>query len=132
MTPAELEEYGFAWFLSAEALNISIDGRWHRRDDFVRMFADRLYFANQTFARQLGGRHLQIAARFVDTLIQKQAMTTSVDQWSVTMHNVDSSRYKAVVRDLIDSNTICQHAQSAGPGFWEERFAAMAGAGTRD
>jgi hypothetical protein len=125
MTPAELEEIGFAYFLSVEAPNISIDGRYHRRDDFVRIFADRLYYANQTFARKLNGRHSHIATRLVDTLIEKSAMSTSVDQWSVTMHNLDNGRYKAVVKELVESNPICQRAQAAGPRFWEDTFAAI-------
>ena len=87
MTPAELDEYALAWFLSVEALNVSIDGRFQRREDLVRMFADRLFFANQRFARKLGGRHTNIPSRFVDTLLEKNAMSTSIDQWSVTLHS---------------------------------------------
>ena len=125
MTPAELEEYGLAYFLSVEALNVSVDGRYHRRDDFVRIFEDRIFYANQTFARKLKGRHSNIAARLVDTMIEKSAMSTSVDQWSVTMHSLDNGRYRAVVKELIESNPICQRSKDAGPRFWEEMFAAV-------
>ena len=125
MTPAELDEYGLAWFLTVEAINVSIDGRFQRREDFVRMFADRLFFANQRFARKLGGRHTNIAARLVDTLLEKKAMSTSIDQWSVTLHSFDNARYRAVVKELIESNAICQRSKDAGPLFWEESFAAV-------
>ena len=125
MTPAELDEYALAWFLSVEALNFSIDGRFQRREDLVRMFADRLFFANQRFARKLGGRHTNIASRLVDTLLQKNAMSTSIDQWSVTLHSFDNTRYRAVVKDLIESNAICQCSKNAGPRFWEEAFESV-------
>jgi hypothetical protein len=125
MTPAELDEYGLAYFLSLEALNVSVDGRYHRREDFVRIFADRIFYANQRFARKLGGRHSNIAAQLVDTFIAKNAMSTSVDQWSVTLHSFDNARYRAVVKELIESNAICQRSKDAGPQFWEEAFAAV-------
>ena len=83
------------------------------------MIADRLYYSNQQFARKLAGHHLNIAERLVDTLIEKKAMSTSVDRWSVTLHSFDTSKYRAVVKELIQTNAICQRAKDAGPQFWE-------------
>jgi hypothetical protein len=125
MTPAELDQFGLAWFLSVEAMNVSIDGRFQRREDLVRMFADRLFFANQRFARKLGGRHTNIAAGLVDTLLEKKAVSTAVDQWSVTLHGFDNAKYRAVIKELIESDAICRRSKDAGPQFWEATFASI-------
>jgi hypothetical protein len=123
MNAGELDALGLAWFLAVEAMNVSIDGRQHRRDDFVRMFADRLYYANQTYARKLAGRHTTIAGGLVDTLIAEKALSTSVDEWEVTLHGFDTVRYRAVVKQLTASNPICQQATAAGGDFWGKIFA---------
>jgi hypothetical protein len=123
MNAGDLEALGLAWFLAVEAMNISIDGRQHRRDDFVRMFADRLYYANQRYARKLAGRHTSIAAGLVDTLIGEKALSTSVDEWEVKLHGFDTERYRVVVKQLISTNPICRQANAAGGDFWEKTFA---------
>lgn len=44
---------------------------------------------------------------------------------SSTYHKMEDSKYRAVIRNLIQSNAICQRAQQAGPHFWEEAFRAL-------
>ena len=40
MNLTELEEYVLAYFLSVDALSVSVDGRYFRREDFVRVFEE--------------------------------------------------------------------------------------------
>jgi len=125
MKLTELEEYVMAYFLSVDALSVSVDGRYFRREDFVRVFEDRIFYATQQFGRKIAGRHSNIAVPLVDRLIERDALSTSTDQWSVTWHRFDTSKYRAVVKELIQSNTLCQRSKDAGPQFWEEAFAAL-------
>ena len=66
----------------------------------------------------------------MDTLIEAKGLSTSHDRLSGTYHQMDDSKYRAVIRNLIQSNAICQCAQQAGPHFWEEAFKALNGAPT--
>jgi hypothetical protein len=121
----ELEEYVLGFFLSVDALSVSVDGRYFRREDFVRVFEDRIFYVTQQFGGKIAGRHSNIAVPLVDRLIESNALSTSTDQWSVTWHRFDPSKYRAVVKELIQSNILCQRSKDAGPQFWEEAFAAL-------
>jgi hypothetical protein len=125
MNLTELEEYVMAYFLSVDALSVSVDGRYFRREDFVRVFEDRIFYATQQFGSKIAGRYSNIAVQIVDRLIESNALSTSTDQWSVTWHRFDTDKYKAVVKALIQSNTLCQRSKDASPRFWEEAFAAL-------
>jgi hypothetical protein len=123
----ELEEHVFAYFLSTDAANISVEGRFYRREEFVKVFEDRIFYATQRLGPKFSGRHSKIIESLMDTLIEAKGLSTSHDRLSGTYHQMDDSKYRAVIRNLIQSNAICQHAQQAGPLFWEEAFQALNG-----
>ena len=121
----ELEEHVFAYFLSTEAPHISVDGRFYRREEFVKVFEDRIFYATQRLGPRVSGRHSKIVESLIDTLIEAKGLSTSHDRLSGTYHQMDDSKYRAVIRNLIQSNVICQCAQQAGPHFWEDAFKAL-------
>jgi hypothetical protein len=125
MSLTELEEHVFAYFLSIEAPHISVDGRFYRRDEFVRVFEDRIFYATQRLGAGVSGRHTEIVNSLIDTLIEAQALSTSHDRLSGTYHKMDDNKYRAVIRNLIQSNALCQRAQQVGAHFWQEAFKAL-------
>jgi hypothetical protein len=126
----ELEEHVFAYFLSIEAPSISIDGRFYRREEFVQVFEDRMFYATQRFGPGVSGRHTEIINRLIDTLIEAKGLATSHDRLSGTYHQMEDSKYRAVIRNLIHSNAICQRAREAGSHFWENAFKPLNAAQT--
>jgi hypothetical protein len=125
MSLSELEQCVFAYFLSHDALNVTVDGRFYRREEFVRVFEDRFFYALQLYGRGIAGRHSNIANALVDKLIEERALSTVVDRLTGISHQFDTGRYRALINNLIKSNDICQRSQAAGPQFWEEAFAAF-------
>ena len=61
MNLTELEECVYAYFLSGEAMIVTVDGRFYRREEFVRVFEDRLFYATQRFGGGVAGRYSNIA-----------------------------------------------------------------------
>lgn len=120
-----LEEYVYAYFLSGEAMTVTVDDRFYRREEFVRVFEDRLFYATQRFGRGVAGRYSNIAHSLVDQLIQEKALSTSIDKWSGTSHQFDSGKYRTFIKNLVKSSNICQRSQAAAPQFWEEAFAVF-------
>jgi len=121
----ELESHVLAYFLSNDALDFSIDPRFHERRIFVEMFEDRIYFGTRNFSKAIGGRHPNVANELVDSLIESQALSTTTDQFTGVAHKFDSGKYRACIQRLIDTNEICQRARARGPQFWEETFARL-------
>lgn len=126
MTLTGLEECLFAYFLTVDALNVTVDGRFYRREEFVRIFDDRIFYATQLLGGSVAARHPDIAIQFVDKLVGEKALSTVNDQYSGVAHQFDTARYRAVVNRLIASNDMCRRSQGAGPQFWDEAFAACA------
>src|SRR5579864_2043676 len=127
MNLSGFEEYAFAYFLSIDALNFSVDGRFYSREEFVRVFEDRIYYATMMFNTGLSRRHWNVANRLVDELIEEKVLSTVHDQHTGTSHQFDTAKYKVFMRALIHANAICQRAQGAGPQYWEEAFAGLSG-----
>jgi hypothetical protein len=125
MNLTRLEEHVLAYFLSVEALGFSVDGRFYRREEFVQVFEDRIFFTTPGFDDLVQSRHPKVASYLVDILIEEKALSTANDQWTGVSHRFDPGRYKVVVNELIKSNIICQRAQEAGPRFWAEAFATL-------
>lgn len=128
MNLTELEECVYAYFLSGEAMNVTVDDRFYRREEFVRVFEDRLFYATQKFGRGVAGRYSNIAHSLVDELIEEKVLSTSNDKWSGTSHQFDSEKYRAFIRNLVKSNKICRRSQTTDPKFWEEAFAVFSSA----
>jgi hypothetical protein len=124
----EAEEHVFAYFLATEAPNISVDGRFFRREEFVKVFEDRIFYATQRLGPNFAGRHSKIIESLMDTLIESKGLSTSHDRLSGTYHRMDDNKYRAVIRTLVQSNALCQSAEQTGPHFWEDAFKALNGA----
>lgn len=125
MKLSQLEECVLGYFLSVEAINVTVDGRFYRREEFVHIFEDRIFYSTQKFGHGSGSRHSNVANRLVDKLIEERALSTSHDKYSGISHQFDAAKYRAVIRGLIDSNEYCQRSGNAGPQFWEQAFANL-------
>ena len=75
----ELEEHVFAYFLSTEALHISIDGRFYRREEFVKVFEDRIFYATQRLGPSASGRHSKIMSRRTRLLKRRVYLPVTID-----------------------------------------------------
>jgi hypothetical protein len=125
MQLCDLEHYVFAYFLTTDALHVNVDGRFYRRHEFVHIFEDRLFHATQQWGPGVAGRHPAIANGLVDKLIELKALSTSSDQLSGIFHQFNTSRYRAVINELIQANDICRHSQQGSSHFWTEAFATV-------
>jgi len=123
MTPSELEDYVFAFFLSGQASNVNIDGRFRRREEFVQVFEDVFFYSTQRFGAAAAGRHPEICDSLVGKLIDTGGLLASHDKWSGTSYQFNSRSYAALISSLSEANVICQRAKYAGPQFWDEAFA---------
>ena len=125
MNLTELEETVLAHFLSVEAARVSVDGRYYRREDFVQIFQDRIFFASQQLVGGGVEQHSNIASLLVDKLIEEKGLSTVNDKWTGVSHQFAPARYKIVINELIESNAICQRAREGGSQFWQDVFAKL-------
>jgi hypothetical protein len=117
-----LEEYVLAYFLSTQAAQVNIDGRYRRREEFIQSFEDAFFYSTQQFGGAVAGRHARLCEQLVARLAETGCLAAVHDKWSGTSYQFDPGRYRSFVKDQIDSNAICQRAEQAGPQYWQEVF----------
>ena len=122
METSELHAHVLAYFLVTRAGNLNIDGRFRRREEFIQMFEDALFYSTQGFGGNVVGRHSSIATTLVDQLIEIGSLAASHDKWSGTSYQFDAVRYRTFLKDQIDANAVCQQALEKGAAFWNEIF----------
>lgn len=116
------EEYVFAYFLSDDALKVTVDPRFYRREEFIPVFEDRLLYATNPLGAGVAGRYPSIAKQFVDLLIEENVLLTSNDKWSGTWHQFDATKYKQVVTALIANTEIISKTNGKGSAYWVDVF----------
>jgi hypothetical protein len=124
METNELDAHVLAYFLVTRAGNLNIDGRFRRREEFIQMFEDALFYSTQGFGGNVVGRHSSIATTLVDQLIESGSLAASQDKWSGTSYQFDAGRYRVFIKNQTDANAVCQQALQKGPQFWDEVFRA--------
>jgi hypothetical protein len=127
MELTDLEQHVYAYFLSEEALAVRVDGRFYRREEFVKVFEDKLFYSTRRWGPEIAARHSNIANVLVDKLIDAQGLLSTHDELSGTYHQMNDATYRQVIKDFIQSNAICQRAVKAGPQFWNEVFGQPSG-----
>jgi len=125
----DLEENVFAYFLSRDASAVRVDGRFYRRGEFLKIFEDKLLDTTQLLGAGIAGRHTNVANALLDALIEKQGLSTTVDKLSGTYHQMNDGSYRQVIRDLAQSNAMCQRAEQGGATFWSDMFKSFNPAG---
>lgn len=124
MNLSAADELVLAHFLATQASSVTVDGRFYPRQDFVRIFEDRLAFAPRPpVSAKI--EFANIASVLVDKLIQEGALSTVNDQWTGVSHQFKTDRYKSVIKELNAANDICQQAARAGSTFWEKAFESL-------
>jgi hypothetical protein len=125
MNLTALEQTVLAYFLTVEGPKVSIDGRFYLRDNFDQIFLDRIFFSAQSLVGGREQQHSKVAGWLVDKLIESGALSTARDTLGGTSHQFIPAKYKAAIKELAESNAICQLAQQGGPQFWQETFAKL-------
>jgi len=125
MNPIELEQYVLAYYLSVEALQFHVDGRFQRREDFAQMLEGALFFATKKFGSGIAGRYPNVVSNLLDELIEAKALSTVNDKWTGVSHQFNSDAYKAFIKHHIKTNGICQRSQQSGAQFWDQAFAGF-------
>lgn len=120
----EVEQWVFAYFLVMQAGNVNIDGRFRRREEFIQIFEDAVFYSTQKFTGAVAGRHSDLCTKLVAQLIEAGCLAASHDKWSGTSYQFDAVRYREYIKRQIDADAVCQQALKAGPQFWDEAFGA--------
>ncbi len=120
-----LEQHVLAYFLAVEASKANVDGRYFRREGFVKIFDDMISFSVERFGGRVATRQSNVATGLVDALIEDNGFVTSHDQYSGTSYQFDRARYRAAISRLQAADAICKQAEASGPEFWVRAFETL-------
>jgi hypothetical protein len=119
----DVETRLYAYFLATDAPKTTVDGRFYPREDFVRIFKDRIYFGTAAAGSFTQAACENVANTIVDALIASGALTTTRDKFSVVLHQFVPATYKQTIQDLCDADALVRAAAGQGPGYWKDVLA---------
>jgi hypothetical protein len=124
MNLSETEELVFAYFVANGAQEFAMVGRFFPYGELVLVLEDKIRVATRKFGAKAGRAPSSVARAFLDLLIEQGAFSTVKNKFGGAMHQYQPDAYVKCLKDLRETNPIVVKAQAAGPGFWDEAFAA--------
>jgi hypothetical protein len=125
MSLTDREQHVLAYYLANGAQDFTMVGRFFPHGELVLVLQDKIQVANRKFGTKASMACPKAAAALLDTLIEKQAFSTTPNKFGGTMHQFQPDIYPKVLKELREANPIVQKAEAAGPDFWPEAFAAL-------
>ncbi|MDR2857767.1 MAG: hypothetical protein LBV50_07955 [Novosphingobium sp.] len=125
MSLTDLEQHVYAYYIAHDAAQFSAAPRFYPHGELVLIFADKIQVATRKFGRQVHSRSKAAANALIDKLIAAGAYSTRQNEFGGSMHQFQEPAYKAFLKDEQARNPIILKAKGAGPGFWEQAFAAV-------
>ena len=127
MSLTELEQHVLAYYVATDAAQFSAAPRFYPHGELTLIFADKVQVAARKFGRPVHSKSKAAATALVDKLIEAGAYSTKQNEFGGSMHQFQEPAYKAFLATERDSNPIIQQAKAAGPEYWEQAFARLAG-----
>jgi hypothetical protein len=127
MSLTELEQHVFAYYVATDAAQFQAAPRFYPYGELTLIIADKIQVATRKFGRKAAAKANTVAAALLDKLIAAGAYSTKQNEFGGSMHQFQGDAYKAFLRAENESNPIVQQAKAAGPEFWDQAFARLAG-----
>jgi hypothetical protein len=125
MSLSELEEHVLAYYLENGAADLNMVGRFWPRGELVLVIEDKVQLATRKFGVRANLAGPKVARALLEILIERGAFSTVKGDHGSTMHQYQKDAYRTCIGELQASNPIIAKARAAGPGWWDEAFAAL-------
>lgn len=125
MSLSAMEQHVFAYYLANGAQDLNMVGRFWPYGELTMVIEDKIRVASRRFGAKAAAAAPTVAKAYLDQLIEREAFSTTKNKFGGTMHQFQWETYGKVVKALQEADPILQQAQGAGPGFWDEAFAAL-------
>jgi hypothetical protein len=122
-----MEQHVFAYYLANGAEDFATQ-RFFPYGELVMMIQDKVQVGVRKYGVKANSAAPAAARHLLDLIIEKGGFSTTKNKFGGSMHQYQADTYKSAVRQLQDADPIVQQARAAGPGFWDEAFAAAAAA----
>jgi hypothetical protein len=121
----EIEQHVLAYYIAGAAKELTIAPRYFPHGELILVIADKIEVAVRRFGRKVMARSKPAAATFLDTMIEREAFSTTRNDFGGTMHRFQADHYRAVLKEMQDASPIIQKAAAQGDPFWSETFQAL-------
>jgi hypothetical protein len=123
---SEVERLVFAYYVANGALELNMVGRFWPYGELVLVIEDKVQLATRKFGVKANLAGPKVARALLDVLLEHQAFSTVKSDLGSTMHQYQKDNYRKCITDLQAADPLIAKAQSTGPAYWEEAFAALA------
>jgi hypothetical protein len=125
MNLSGLEQHVFAYYVANAAEQLNMVPRYWPYGELKLLVEDKVQVAMRKFGLKAKMASPNVARVLLDLLIERDAFSTVKNEHGGTMHQYQSANYRSCVRDLQETDPVILKAKAAGPGYWDEAFAAL-------
>jgi hypothetical protein len=121
----ELHQTMIAYYAAGPANDLTIADRWYPYGELLLIIEDKFSIATRKFGIKVRGQSKPAATAFLDAMIEKGAWATKENEYGGRMHQFQSDKFRAAIKEMQASDPAITEAQGQGPEFWEARFASL-------
>lgn len=125
MDLSPFEQHVFAYFVANGAETFTMVPRWWPYGELVLVLEDKIRVATRKFGTKAGTASPKVARALLDLLIEREAFSTKQSDLGSAMHQFQPDAYRAVIKQLQETDPIVRNAQAGGPEFWQRSFADL-------
>ena len=125
MNLSGLEQHVFAYYVANAAEQLNMVPRYWPYGELKLLVEDKVQVAVRKFGLKAKMASPNVARVLLDLLIERDAFSTVKNEHGGTMHQYQSANYRSCVRDLQETDPVILKAKAAGPGYWDDAFAAL-------
>jgi hypothetical protein len=124
MSLSELEQHIFAYYVATAAKDLSMVPRYWPYGELVLIVEDRMRLAVRKFGVKAEMATPKVSRAYLDLMVERGGFSTTKDDLS-TMHQYQAEAYGKCLAELQATDPLVLKAQSGGPTFWQDAFAAV-------
>ena len=125
MNLSGLEQHVFAYYVANAAEQLNMVPRYWPYGELKLLLEDKVQVAVRKSRLKAKMASPNVARVLLDLLIERDAFSTVKNEHGGTMHQYQTANYRSCVRELQETDPVILKAKAAGPGYWEEAFAAL-------
>ena len=125
MNLSGLEQHVFAYYVANAAEQLNMVPRYWPYGELKLLVEDKVQVAVRKFGLKAKMASPNVARVLLDLLIERDAFSTVKNEHGGTMHQYQAANYRSCVRELQETDPVILKAKAAGPGYWDDAFAAL-------
>ena len=122
MSLTELEQAIFGYWITNEAKDFAVAGRFYPHGDLILTREDKIQIATRKFGARVRSKARAPGVLFLDTLIEKGAFSTTKNEYGGSINQFQPGEYAKALKEMQAADPIASGAADKDVDWWRAEF----------